>query len=390
MQKYKVACVEMGRVALQAFVDFLCEDDTLAPLLQGVKGVDEALLGQWHTFMSSATLNTDKVKYAKALQRMMNTNVTLYHVCEYHDFPGLLAALETQGISHHAEACYVNSSIEQKKVFWNYVTTINAHVRAANSLPVLVVPARSEIQANIQEARRKRRSAQAGHEPAPGASPEAQIPQDPALAEFLRGLFHDAPTPDSLLALDDAACEEIARDFRAFLSSLLPQEDECASGGRKVVDAYAAQEQAVFELEWPPSLEDVRKLFRSRCQQGRDQQVWGECSQLRTLCELKSCLPSGMMRQIEQKAAAAAHSLSTGGDIDFSKLDLQSISKDVVESCSPEDLKSMAANLDSLLPVLTTAAAGLGQAAGGDPIGAAGMPDMAMLAKMTGMLDGKH
>lgn len=288
---------------------------------------------RWHTLMSRTV--PKGIRYARALQRILGYEPTLYTVVEYKDVALFL---------DDEFATVVRSPLDAAD--WRGLAAANRLVACALGHDLDRVPTRDEIQQNIQTSKAAKKAADTSSvsQACKGAYSE--------LAEHL----HDAAACEAVreraAATDD---RELTAAWAEMLQSRPGFVDECTRRAAPPAAAWTAVPQAA-------RLPLVGALSTAAAP------AWSQIDQLNSYAKISSNIPTGVMSRIETMASKLASDLHSGS-VTMDTLNLQNIGEQVLSNCDAAELSKMSENIGDLLPVLTQMGAAM-------PGGLAGMPGM--------------
>jgi len=277
--------------------------------------------------------------YAKAFKRLTGQQLTMYDVVSYNDVDAILSSENGRralgaGVLYDAEDLEVT---DKQKVLplMRRVCVACRGLALPAALPA--VPTRAEIAANIKDNRKQRGNVVSAGATAPGASKVRE-----ARVECVR----DAVTTlgGNAKAVTEQLLAQIDTDLRAGGASAVQKHDYAAVMGIASMKC----------LQLPPPSDKNETAWKSFCD---------NVHRTHSLGEMTKAIPAGMMQTIESQAMALAGGVQNGS-IDMKDLDLTSIGKNVMESCSADDMQNLAGNIDEVLPNLSALAASM-QSSGG-------------------------
>ena len=269
----------------------------------------------WHAAMMTQ-LPKGSAKYLKAVKSITDQPANVLHAIAYQDIPAIEQARFFKDMSFQGK---VNSGKIKKTLVWDYFTELNKHCFTAMCEDNPVVPTPEEIRENIA-----RRKGAAGSKQAAG-----QGGGTPVLQEGVREMWNQLLQQRGVEANDDDT-------FIDTLSKL------CGDGSTTKLCTSRDKQGSIVLCRAFPYL-DANQPFTS--------ENWEIVNRVFALVTMDTSIPAPMMRGIEKMANSLASDMSSG-NLDFSKLNMEKIGRDVLSGVSETDMKSFASNLDKLLPAM--------------------------------------
>lgn len=294
-----------SRAALAALLPSVVEDPSRWT-------ASDDLAERWAALMNRPL--PKRIKYAKALGRLLGNAPTLWLAIEYKDE----SALDDEAKS------VLRTPIDADG--WRALSAAHRLAACATQTDVVRAPTREEIHQNIQQ------SAKQG-----GKQQASSVPH--ALRDAYRGL---------------AACvaDEAAREAMRAEEEDLPARWGQMLRGRADFQSQCASRSPPPPEAWTALPSASRAAVVSALQEGGGGgDAWSHVDQLNTYANISANVPHNMMGKIESMASKLASDLSTGC-VSMESLNLQSIGEEVLSQCDAEDLSALTNNLGSLLPTL--------------------------------------
>ena len=271
----------------------------------------------WHSSMKEPLPPT--VRYAAALKRIIGSDGTGYHACEYNDMVGLLSASHAESLISLGFDEFVDRPEAPRKTLWDLIKQMNSHTLQYYGASPVIVPSREEIHSNIK------------------AHKASKTPSRPVVE---RGF--------------DSCIQELAQSMGARPISDWGERaheswTEAVKGGvlSEICKARDVQRLRSFKFS------DLRlhNLFDCAPDDSYTDETWTLIDKLNSLTAVQDGIPANMMKTIESKAQALASEIALG-KTDMSKINLADLGQSVLEQCDIADVESMATNMSSLLPML--------------------------------------
>lgn len=286
--------------------------------------IDEAIEA-WFGHLQR-TLNTKKIKYAKAVERLTG-EATVYHAMAYRDIDALKLSVDS-GIAVRVGLFEkwgdARLDTETKNTLWDLLDMITKASLTFKEKSPPAVPTREQIQENIKQTRTK------GEGVDKDASMLLAFRSDMSKLCALWEVRADSLT-------DDAVCQDWIRRWAALTQEArdgLPFRMICANKNSAALSTIV---QSCFAELSPP--DEI------------NEEAWEIIARLNDISTVVGNIPSGMMTQIESMAARLAGDLQAGR-IDMSNIDLSSLGEQVLSQCSESDMSKFAGNLGNLMPVV--------------------------------------
>lgn len=266
----------------------------------------------WYETMSTP-LAKGCAKYAKAVQSITDAPTTVYHAVAYRD----------------AEAAHATASVlkpldfpgkmktlkgEERDVFWQYLSELNAHAYGALRRACPAVPTSDEIAKDIAK-RRSQASASKSLETTLTGSGNFEKSIEDGWKKLCASRGVAAAFDGVVAKLEAFAIDGSATDLEA--------------RSRLVLDRFSD------ELGARPLTQDE----------------WVQFESVHQLCTMHSAIPTEMMRGIESVANGLVEEVANG-KASLETLDIEAIGQKVLSQVSSHDISSFASNLDKILPAL--------------------------------------
>ena len=270
---------------------------------------------QWVRHMQQP-LNPKRIRYGRALERLLGEPGTHYHACKYKDVDGL--PVEFAGVAlKNVIASNMLTDVEQT-TFWKFIDNLTRTAFVAQQIAPPRVPTRTEVHENI---RNRKLSEDNGHD-----------------NTVVKG-FHTA----FLSLAEDCGCKgkyAVASDddFKALQKEWYNMctnrfNEQC---GQRHPDAL----QAISDKFPSMTFADVVS-----------ESTWKCITQLNGFTTVNQNVPVHMMGRIEDMAGMLANDIASG-KVDMSSLNLDDIGKQVLAGCSETDMQNFAQNIGNILPAL--------------------------------------
>ena len=263
-------------------------------------------------------------KYMKAVESITGKPACVYHAFSYRD----VTAMEASSSSEMLKRLDLSSKLKDEKftdeiraTFWEYMDELSktAHDALEKEDPrrmVPVVPTREQIQKDIA----KRKSS--------GGS----------------------STGDSSHTIAQGVVEAIHHLFKVRGVSPSEAGDQASE---RLLAAHETRADRIRMREDAAYLEMLREAFPTTS--WRDTAVtddeWSTLHKVVGLGTMQDAIPAPMMAGIETVANKLMKDISEGRT-DMSKLNIESIGKEVLSGVSSKDMNDFAGNMDKILPVL--------------------------------------
>ena len=279
----------------------------------------------WITNMHEP-IDPKKVKYAKAVDRILSSanppsHAMIYHAFAYRDLKAACecsnsTALQRLNLLSHN----MDWSDEVQATMWKYFDELNRSAFEACSKTPPTVPSRDEIAKNIKSKKTDN--------------------QPPSMQRAFSIALH---------ALSESRCEtssskisdEAVEATKSAIVNLLKATDEA----RLSTQITEHSEDALKTLQ--PALSDIPLLNKPL-----SNSEWSLLTQIVTLSKVERAVPSNVMSQVEQFAHKLTGDLLSGKR-DFSQLsNIESIGDELMSQLNPEDMSSLTEGVESLLPAL--------------------------------------
>ena len=331
IKKSKTEFVEytMGLLELLAerFPDCTETSECIAQL-KSISGDDlNAVLSHFIAHLS-VPLNTKKVKYAKAVERITKAPTAIIHALRYHDIDGLQLHLNSDLVAKLNVFSKVESDTlteNDKKVIWKFLDKIASSAYESTETSPPSVPTRQEIQENIRH--RKKESTDEG----PPSMQRAFMTHINALCKVWG--------QSAVLEDDDAKIKLWMTRWANF--------SQKQSGNGKMNCARFADKD-------PTIIDDLRTEFpelRIPMNVKLDDGVWVNFNQLNNFSTVVDAIPTGMMGRIEDMASKLANDI-VSGKTDMASVNLNDIGQQVLSQCNEGEMDKFAGNINTLLPAL--------------------------------------
>lgn len=281
-------------------------------------------LAQWIVHLSTP-LNTKKVKYAKAVERITKTPTTVMHALMYHDMDGIRGHVNSDLATRlNLFAKFEDRSDDDKKVIWKFLEKIAMSAYESSEKLAPNIPSRQDIQENIRN--RKEKSSDEG----PPSMQRAFMTHINALCKTWG--------QSAVLDDDDAKIKSWMARWSQFAQK----------------DAKGVKNSVRLSTKDPEVIDDLRKEFpelKIPKNVPFEDGVWVNISQLNNFATVVDAIPTGMMGRIEDMASRLADDI-VSGKTDMASVNLNDIGQQVLSQCQEGEMDKFAGNINNLLPAL--------------------------------------
>lgn len=287
------------------------------------KSKQKTLIDDWYKNLMSPM--PKKIKYAKAVERIIGTPPILFHACAYTDIDAVEMTSESQMMKDlDVFKKYRKSEEKDRKIFWKYLTELNMYCFKTKNETPPYVPTRVEIQENIDKTKVKKQ-------------PEQNLPSMTkafytSYIEFCKQLgVHESETANE-----------------AYIQTLVTKWAEYAQSdvnGTKISVLCANKDQSALEklTDYFPNFVFTDIVLND--------ELWNTIVQINSYSTVDSNIPQKMMGKIENLASRLADDIVNGRS-DMSNMNLTAIGQEVLSQCDETDMSQFANNIDNLLPIL--------------------------------------
>lgn len=279
-------------------------------------------IAAWNDCMREV-LNKKKVKYAKAVERVINEPATVFHACSYKDVDAIYDSSEyTVFRKLKLRERHPTLSEDDRATLWKYIDHMNRSAYEYAGRPVPRIPTKEEIQASISQKKNK-----------PVGGEQASMAK-----AFQTAL--DVLVKETGAEIEDEAQVDIAARWAKTIKM------ETAGGGT-VSQLCQAQDPAAMDYlarEIPELRLETLDLITS--------DTWETIKQLNSFSTVNEQIPTKMMSRIEDYASKLADDLVSGRKT-MGNVDLSAIGQEVLAQCDPDDMNKFASNINELLPALS-------------------------------------
>ena len=285
-------------------------------------------INKWYTFISGNLFK--KVKYCKAVERIINEAPIIYHACEYNDIEGIEKSSQSSFFTTLDIFTKYKSdvmSLEDKKVFWKYVKALNESSFKFLEKKMPFTPTREQIQVNIQNQKSRKNH-----------SEDVEVPSvHKAFHHSLSELCKACAFKDITQTMSEIEQNSIISRWAAFVNDEIENTKISVLCNQKNDIVFEKLKAHVPEL-------DFENLIVN-------DEMWEQINQMNGYASVGQNIPTKMMGKIENLATKLADDIMSG-KADFSNMDLNKIGQEVLSQCDETDMDSFANNIDSLLPAL--------------------------------------
>tara|TARA_B110001450_G_scaffold256652_1_gene287993 strand:+ start:3084 stop:4145 length:1062 start_codon:yes stop_codon:yes gene_type:complete len=286
--------------------------------------LDEAL-NHWMIHLSTPL--TKKVKYAKAVERIIKSATTVMHALKYHDMDGIETHIKSE-LSTKLDifSKFKDDKItdDDKKVVWKFLEKIAASAHEAKEKTIPTIPTRQDIQDNIRT--RKKETTEDG----PPSMQRAFVTHINALCKTWG--------QSTVLEDDDAKIKSWMTRWSLFAQK----------------EANGVKNSARLAEKDPTVIDDMRTDFPELhipTDIVLEDGVWVNFSQLTSFSTVVDAIPTGMMGRIEDMANKLADDI-VSGKTDMASVNLNDIGQQVLSQCNEGEMDKFAGNINNLLPAL--------------------------------------
>jgi hypothetical protein len=290
-------------------------------IVRGNSDMEESGIQAWYERMMEP-VNTKKVKYAKAIERITGEKAAVYHACAHRD----AAAIQHSTTSTRFQKLQLKEKIDDKRIgdddrdiFWKYLQELNRICMEYLGKTPPKVPTKDEIASNI-----KSRQAPANTADQSSTMLHGFI----ATLQTLDESYNGGGTYD--YANEPAMANTMERWSTVLQKLQTPISDR--------------DDNVIMHMK-----EDLPEFLWSRTLQSVE---WDTLNKLSSFCTVKNAIGDNMMGCIESVAQSLAEDIISGKK-DFSSLDLDDIGKQVLSQVNSDEVQSFANNIDSILPAIS-------------------------------------
>lgn len=268
----------------------------------------------WYHHMTT-TLDSKRIKYAKAIERIIGEPGINYHACYHKDSNGLPCKINETNLK---DVC--NMLIDKEKdIFWKYIEHINRAAFTYKEYTPAKAPSKSDIQANIKARKLT----------------ENQSNDNSVLQAFYSSFKRLADDCDCKEKYSNNTDDEIKKFQTAWQKLCTPEFIEMCN--TKNLTAVSEITQAYPGMQFTDIVSN---------------DTWKTIHQLNSFAAVNQNIPTNMMGRIENMANVLAGNIARG-KMDMSSINLNDIGKEVLSGCSEHDMQNFAQNIDKLLPALS-------------------------------------
>jgi hypothetical protein len=308
----------------------------------------ESILQSWKSYVYTPL---DDTKYSKPVNRILERAgggvCCLFHAIAYGDVEAIVMhpnkAFDLLNLQDKLKDETFDAS--SRHATMQYIHKLSELVLDIYSIPIPLVPSRDDIAQEIR-AHKQLSKQQLVAQPQTGGLCQAisTLVQMAEQSELDSIKASDVATARELLTRSE---QELLADWKATMQSLV--------GDRTVESLIVA---ADFDRLDSHHMHGVCKVIRLH-ELLADPKYGGEVQTLikhiNLLVQIQSNVSSEMRNTIESTAQRIASEIMDG-KMSFDSLDVNAIGEEVLSQCQPEDLKSLAENLGTLLPLIQQSA----------------------------------
>tara|TARA_B110000008_G_scaffold208288_1_gene207117 strand:+ start:1305 stop:2315 length:1011 start_codon:yes stop_codon:yes gene_type:complete len=297
--------------------------------LQGLReNIDEKVLVFYQEWIEELNRPlTKKIKYSKAIERILSEPAILYHVCRYNDIEGFAEICKCDifmKIAVVEKYEHENMSEEKKKIFWKFLYELNEACWKAQGKEPPYVPTRDEIQKNIKSKK---------HTNMNDSGPSMNTAFVSALSNFCK-------LTKNVDITENKSEEELTNIMSKWSSYLkIKIGDVSVSQLCDKKDIRIFDKICEFHPDFVVSTENV------------SEEVWQTITQMNGYSTVNENIPTNMMGRIESMANRLAEDI-VHGRADLSSMNLTDIGQEVLSQCDEQDMNKFASNINNLIPAL--------------------------------------
>lgn len=291
-------------------------------VIKGNDKEEKSLIDQW--FQNVNTRLSKKVKYCKAVERIIQELPTVYHACEYNDIDSLEKSSEAPILSKVDLFTKYKSDVmsnDDKKVFWKYIKALNEHSFKYFDKRLPYVPTRDQIQKNIKEQK----------------SQKTHTDETPSMNKAFQTSFTELYKTCKVndISINDEKMNDIMNRWACFSKDSIDGTKVTTLCNKKYGCVLAKLEEYVPEIKIDNVSDDL----------------WELINQLNGYATVGQNIPTKMMGKIENLATRLADDI-VSGKADLASMNLNEIGREVLSQCDENDMSTFAQNIDTLLPAL--------------------------------------
>lgn len=287
----------------------------------------QELIEGWYSNMM--TKLTKKVKYAKAIERILDEPGVMYHTCQYNDIDGLEQTSQNEmmlQIEIFDKYRSENMSESDRKVFWKYINEINlACFKSCDKTPPYV-PSRDEIQKNIKSKKT-----------IPMVSEKESPSMNTAFKQALRDFCEKTSNADVTESLEEDTLKKWVSRWASYAQDTVNGQKVTVLCNNKDIAGFIKISEHFSEF-----ILDEGSI---------NDDIWNSIVQLNGYATVGESIPTNMMGKIENLANKLANDI-VNGRTDLSSMNLNDIGQEVLSQCDESDMSKFADNIENLLPAL--------------------------------------
>lgn len=283
------------------------------------------LITSW--FENTTAPLTKKVKYYKALERILQGPGLFFHACEYRD----IDSMELSNVSDNLKKIsifdkYRDGTMAEtdKVIFWKYISELNHLCFKAMDKSLPRVPSRDEIRSNIKN--------------------KSIVPSQDNSPSMKKAFQNAFATLCQDIKIENLLLDKNEEEMQVFMSKWASFAQHGTEEGKVAVLCNQKNHAAIAHLNtvFPEiPLEAVNM----------NDKLWNLIVQLNGYSAVGENIPSGMMGKIENIANRLADDI-VNGRADMSNMNLSNIGQEVLSQCDEGEMNKFASNIDNLLPAL--------------------------------------
>jgi len=327
--------VELSEVFIDQMLTLWPDDDDAKDMkvyftgvVKGSDSQEKEMIQAWYTNITTP-LNK-KVKYGKALERILGQPPIVFHACEYNDIDGLQISSNSRTLERlNVFEKYKDGTMqdEDKKIFWKFISQLNRACAEYMDFKLPLTPSRDEIHKNIKSKKTI-------------ASDEFEQPSmvkafQTSLEQLCSHLHQENITNN----MKDEEIRNLMTRWAAYAQDSFNGVKMTVLCNNKDPNALTALMTHFSELK----LQDAELT----------NDVWNTICQLNGYSAVGDNIPTKMMGKIENLANKLAGDIMNGRT-DLSEMNLAEIGQQVLSQCDEEEMSKFANNIENLLPALQT------------------------------------
>lgn len=319
------------------FVDFLlvlwpdCQDSKdlkigFNGIVKGNSTKEDETIDGWYWNMTISL--SKRVKYFKAVERIIGQTPLLYHACAYNDIDAVELSSESKVLTDvDMFAKYRDGTMrdDDKKVFWKYLAELNDVCYKLKDEKPPYVPTREEIQKNIKQKK-------SNH------TDNVDTSMSKAFQSTMATFCKQINQADITKNISEDAMSNVMSRWAAFAQDTVNSTKVSVLCNRKDVSVMSKLEDHFDEFKFKEEL-----LITD--------DVWKSIVELNGFAAVGENIPGNMMSKIENIASKLADDIVNGKQT-LDSVNLSEIGQQVLSDCNEEDMNKFANNVENLIPAL--------------------------------------